>query len=258
MPGEWLAQLPDDLKTNETLTGFETLGDFAKSHLETVGKVSAFDGKTTEYEGKITDLNTRLENSIPRLADDSDDAAKAAYRKALGVPDSADGYEFTKADGVEHDEKMLGWAKDVFHQAGLSAEQANSVSQAWDKFMPEMGQAMADAEEADRLAGVETAETALKEEWKGDFDKNKELTKRGYDAFEKAAPGFKDLLDSVDVKDGLKLGNDPRMLKVFFAIGKAIGDDFSFPSGKPPGTPPQDGKGGLQTIYKDKNPAPVG
>ena len=29
MAGEWVAQLPGDLQTNESLTAFPTLGDFA-------------------------------------------------------------------------------------------------------------------------------------------------------------------------------------------------------------------------------------
>ena len=30
MPGEWIAQLPADLQSNEAFTGYATLGDFAK------------------------------------------------------------------------------------------------------------------------------------------------------------------------------------------------------------------------------------
>jgi hypothetical protein len=42
--GLWRAQLPADLKENETFTPYKTLGDFAKAHLETAGKVKDWMG----------------------------------------------------------------------------------------------------------------------------------------------------------------------------------------------------------------------
>ena len=51
MPGEWMAQLSDDLKENEALTSFETLSDLASAHLENVGKLSDLDGRATTLEG---------------------------------------------------------------------------------------------------------------------------------------------------------------------------------------------------------------
>lgn len=252
MPGEWLAQLPDDLKENETLTTFDTLGDLAKSHVETVGRVSELDGKATEYEGKITDLETRFANTIPRLTEESTDEEKAAYYKALGVPEDPTEYEFPKTDGIEHDENMLTWARQTFKDANLNTEQAAKVSQAWDAFMGKMDE----ANEKAVVDGIKGAETTLKEKWKADYDKNIAFTEKGYQAFEKIAPGFKELIDNTEVSAGIKLGNHPIMSEVFHAIGKAVGDDFSFPGSKPPGVPP-DKTGGLQSIYKTPNPPSV-
>lgn len=248
MPGEWLAQLPDDLKTHESLTGYETLGDFANAHIETLGKVSEFDGKTAEFDGKITDLKARLENSIPKLADQSSDEEKAAYYEALGVPTDPNAYEFPKGENVEHDEKMIEWARGIFHEANLTAEQGATISQAWDGFV----QGLMEADKEAAIASVKAAADALKTEWGADFDKNMKITERGYQAFDKLVPGFGDLLD-VEIAPGVKLGNDGRMMKMFLTLGNAVGDDFSFPVGNPPGQPPEGG-GGFQSIYKVPNP----
>lgn len=246
--GEWVSQLPGDLQTNEAFTSHATIGDLASNHLDVLGKVSEFEGKTTEYEGKITDLSTQLENSIPKLAEGADDAAIAAYHKSLGVPEAPADYEFPAADGVEHDEKMLEWAKDTFHAANLNNDQASTISQAWDGFVKGLDDAQKEAE----AEGIKVAETALKGEWKADFDKNIEVTKRGYQAFEKVVPGFEELL-AVEIAPGVRLGNDARMLKVFYDIGQRVGDDFSLPEARPKGqTPPA---GGFQSLYT-KSPEP--
>lgn len=245
MSGEWLAQVPEDLRTNEALTSHETLGDFVKSHLDTVGKVSEFDGKVTDYEGQIQTLNDQVSNSIPRLTDDSDDEAKAAYYKALGVPETADAYEFPKGEGIEHDESTIAWARQAFHAAKLNPTQASAISQSWDQFI----QGMREANDAAIKEGIETADAALKDKWKADYDQNIKETERGFQAFEKAVPGFNDLLNSEVA--GVRIGNHPVMAEIFHLIGKSIGDDLSIPSlpAKQENKP-----GDLRSIYKVQNP----
>jgi len=173
---------------------------------------------------------------------------QAAYHKALGVPESADGYEFPKGEGVEHDDKMIGWAKETFKSANLSVEQGAAISQAWDGFMQGMEQAQKEAEEQ----GVKDADEALKTEWKSDYDKNIAETQRGYQAFEKVVPGFAEFLART-TDGGMSVGNNPMMLKAFHAIGQAIGDDFSVPSGVP--RQESDKPEGFSSIYKTPNPS---
>lgn len=246
--GEWISQLPGDLQTNEAFTAHETIGDLANAHLEMAGKVNEFEGKTSEYEGTITDLNTRLENSIPKLGEDATDDDRTAFYKAFGVPEDPAEYVFPETEGVEHDEQMLTWARETFHAAKLNPDQAATISKAWDGFMV----GMSEAEKQATADGIKAAEETLKGEWKADYDKNIKVTERGYQAFEKVVPGFAELL-AVEISPGVKLGNDARMLKVFHDIGQRVGDDFSLPAGRPQG---QAGKaGGFSSIYT-KSPEP--
>ena len=251
----WIDQLPDDLKGNESLTSYETVGDFASAHLETLGKVTDLDGKATEYEGKITDLEGRFANTIPKLTDTSTDDDRAAYNLAIGVPADKAEYEFPKTEGIEQDEKMMNFARDMFHAAGVSKEAAAKMVPLWDNYQSEMGKALEESQLTAEKEAVTAAETALKEEWKADFDENKKVAERGYQAFEKIVPGFGELL-ALETKTGITIGNDPRMMKMFNAVGKAIGDDLSFPIGDPSKGNNSAPKPGLQSLY-GPNPTPT-
>ena len=228
----WRAALPDEYKSHEYVKTFQKPGDFVKSALEI----------KAERDG----LTSKLEKAIFKPGDDAKPEDIIAFRKALGVPEKPDEYEFPKTDGVEHDQKMTDWARGVFHKAQLNKDQAGVISKSWDSFMSEMVKADKEA----TIAAVTAADTALKAEWKADYDKNIELTRRGYDAFEKAVPGFKEVLE-LETAAG-KIGNDARMLKVFHLIGNAIGDDLSIPG--MPKSEPQPVVPSFQSIYKVPNP----
>lgn len=232
-PG-WISALPDEFKTNDYVKGFEKPGDFVAAAL----------ALKAEHEG----LKPRLEKAIFKPGEDATDEQRAAYYKALGVPESADGYEFPKGEGIEHDEKMIGWAKETFKAANLNTEQASTISKAWDGFM----QGMAEAQKTAEAEGIKTADDALKAEWKSDYDKNIAETQRGYQAFEKTVPGFAEFL-SMETTAGIAVGNHPMMLKVFHTIGQAIGDDMSLAS--LPRGEKKESKPGLQGIYTN-SPAP--
>ncbi len=231
-PG-WIAALPDEQKGNEYVKGFQKPGDFVDAALKL----------KTEHEA----LKPKLDNAIFKPGENATDEEKMAFNKALGVPDSAEGYEFPKGEGVEHDERMINWAKDTFKSADLSVKQGAIVSQAWDGFMQGMEQAKQEADEQ----AVKDADTTLKTEWKSDYDKNIAETQRGYQAFEKVVPGFTEFL-AQSTDGGARVGDHPMMLKAFHAIGKAIGDDFSFPGGNPR---KETGESkGFASIYKTPNP----
>jgi len=205
----WRAALPDHLKEHDYVKTFTKPGDFVKSALDI----------KTEHEG----LKAKLEGAIFKPGENATPEEKAAFQKALGVPDKPADYEFPKAEGVEHDEKMLTWARDVFHKAGLNKEQAAQISQQWDEFIKGIEQGMQESE----TNALKEVETKLKEEWKADYDKNFELSTR---AFKKFA--------------GTELSEfkaHPTLVKAFFEVGKAMGEDFS-PAGLQTGaSPPQVG-----------------
>ena len=205
----WRAGLPDPLKTDATFTPYKTVGDFAKAHIETAKKA-------TELEGKLA-------SAIIKPGEKATSEEKAAYLKALGVPEKASEYEFPKVEGVEHDEKMLSWAKDTFHKAGLNKEQAAQISQAWDGFMKGLEQGMQEAE----TNALKEVETKLKEEWKADYDKNFELSKRAFTKFSGA--------------DLSEFKAHPVLVRAFYEVGKAMGEDNSPPGKQSGASPPKVG-----------------
>ena len=239
MAGEWTAQLPEDLKTNEAFTGHATLGDFAKSHLEAQGKLKEFDGKVKEYDGKIVDLTTRLTNSLPKLTDKSTDVEKAAYFKAIGRPDKAEEYEFPQIEGRENDPNMVKWAQGTFHKAGLSKEQAKLMGQEWNDFVTGM------VEAEDKMVMEER--TKNEKEFKGQFKDVGEYT-AGYALAKRfwnrvTGTNFDDLYKEPDV------WQTKGMMQFIFGTAKLMGEDTS-----PWGRKVEEGlKEGM--VY-DKSPAP--
>jgi hypothetical protein len=159
----WIAQLPADLRTNESFTSYKTIGDLAKSHLENVDKLKEFDG-----------IKAKLEDSIPKLPDDATDEERNIYYDALGRPENAKDYEF---DG--EDKNAPEWTnhwKQQFHSMGLTKSQAKTLSAAWNTQM----QAMVDAHNASIKKEMAEAETKLRSELGDRFDANVELAKRVY------------------------------------------------------------------------------
>ena len=154
----WRAGLPDELKTNETLAPFKTVGDFAKYALE--------------RDTKAKELETKLADSVPKLPDNASDADRALYYDALGRPKQASEYEFDGEDKNAPEWTNL-W-KGEFHNLGLTKAQAKQLSGKWNAQMQAMVKAHNDA------IARETAEaqSKLKSEMGDKYDTNVELAKR--------------------------------------------------------------------------------
>lgn len=237
MAGEWLAQLPEDLRANEAFTGHATLGEFAKAHLEAKGKLNEFDGKFKEAEGKAADLSAKLTNTIPKLGEKATDEEKAAFYKALGRPEKSEEYEFPKGEGVEHDPAMVAWARDLFHRANLSKEQGSTISKAWDAFMAQMA---TNQQETAKKARDES-EAALKKELGDKYPATAEL----------AARLLKDVARPEEVQHlaDSGIGNDPILIRLIARLAAKTGEDSTTKTTSGGGEPR------LGMIY-DKSPAP--
>lgn len=156
----WRAGLPGDLQQSEEFVPYKTVGDFAKTYLETKTKAST--------------LEQKLANSVPKLSETATDEERASFYDALGRPKEAKEYEFEGED-KNAPEWTDEW-KQTFHAEGLTKTQAKNLSS---KFNAKI-QSMVEAHNASLKAEVTTAETALKSEWGDKFDTNVELAKRLY------------------------------------------------------------------------------
>lgn len=154
----WRAGLPDDLKQNEVLVPFKTVGDFAKHALDR-------DKQAKELEAKLAD-------AIPKLPDNATDADRAIYYDALGRPKQASEYELDGEDKNAPEWTNL-W-KGEFHSMGLTKEQAKQLSGKWNTQMQAMVKAHNDAITKESAA----SEQKLRSEMGDKYDTNVELAKR--------------------------------------------------------------------------------
>ncbi len=230
-PG-WIAQLPDDLKGNETFTGYKTVGELAKAHLDTSGKVAELEGK--------------LAGTIPKLSENATADEKAAYLKAIGVPESPDGYEFERPampEGVPYNEALEKWFRDTAHKAGISAEQAKTLYGSYNQFGAEFLKSL----EVQRQDTLTKGMNALKESWGNHYDDNVAVVKRVQEKIGLSDPDMKAVLTEHNLE------NDPRVIKWLLNAAPAYLDDYA-PSG---GRPPAGSKANEGMNYKVPNPPPT-
>ena len=106
---DYRASLPEDIRNHPSLASYSSLEALAKGHIYTKSMVG---GKIEELAGK------------------ANPEADAAFRKAIGVPDTPDKYEFKRPDlpeGVQYDEESEKWFRAEAHKHGLTPKQATSL-----------------------------------------------------------------------------------------------------------------------------------
>jgi hypothetical protein len=207
----WRAALPDEYKEHEFVKTFQKPGDFVKSALDI----------KTERDG----LKTRLENTIPKLNDKSTPEEVSTYRKAMGVPDKPEGYEFPQIEGKENSPEMVKWAQGVFHKYQVSKDSAKGIGQEWNSF----------------VAGMVEAEDKLeKEEFEGNQKKFREQFKseEEYNAGYKLAQRFWEKITNTKFDEAYKdpeAWRFPLYMNFIFNTAKAVGEDFSPKGGQTTG-----------------------
>lgn len=226
----WVAQLPADLKDNEAFTGFKTIGDLAKAHLETSGKVKEFDG-----------MKAKLDNSIPKLNPDAKPEEREAFYAALGRPAKPEEYKF---DGDNLDDKTVKWAQATFFQAGLTADQAKQVSGSWNGFIKQIVEtAKTQAVEEERLATE-----ALKKDLGDQFEATKTLASRLWKKHFGDDAEINAFL-TTPTREGMLLGNNPFLIRLFAKLAKLTGEDTS-PAGSPDAGKSNSGKNQYTEFYE--------
>lgn len=184
---EWLASLPEDLRSKPSLSKFQDPVALAKSY--------------TELEGLIgrKGLVAPKEGDPPEVT--------AAWREALGVPEEPAGYEIKPPEGTapEHwnDDTttvLRGWA----HELGLTPQQAQGLAE---RYAGMLSQAAGEQFEA--------METALRKDWGAAYDVKTTA----------AAQAAREFL-SPETREALKaagLAASASLIRDLAAIGEKIG-----------------------------------
>ena len=202
----WRAALPDELKEHEFVKGFTKPGDFVKA---------ALDIKTERDT-----LKPRLEKAIFKPDDKATDVDKAAYRKAMGIPDKPDDYQFPAGRDGKVDDVVSTFARSTFHKAGLTKEQAAVIGNDWNGFIAGIDK----AQEEEEQRALAEAEKAVKAEWLDKYDENRNISEAFFVKMSKAG--------GVSADEEIKYfqqtyGNDLRAIRFIYNVARLMGEDRS-------------------------------
>ena len=168
----------------------------------------------------IQDFRKR-ESQVRVPGKDATDEERAAYNKAIGVPESSSDYEFPAVEDMTDEIKASQetWGK-RFHDLGVSKDTAKSLAE----MLNEDVQAQLNAQiEADK-AFAESQENALKTEWKAEYDTNVTLANRAVAEIANRAGINIETLKQVETKDGRFLLDRSDILKLFATVGREMAE----------------------------------
>lgn len=168
----------------------------------------------------VADLRKQLSTSIRVPGENASPEEVQKFYKALGVPDSPEGYKFEMPEGrqvTDADKAFQATMAQAFHAAGISGAAASKLNQAWNSMQSQAEQAMLEADKK----FTEESESRLRQEWGADFDRNKELAGRAaqnlFDNFEDAR--------KIEMKDGRFLLDHPVIVKMLAKVGGEMAED---------------------------------
>ena len=192
------------------------------------------DAKAREFADSSTDVNhlvqraldmrQKLSNAVVIPGKDASDEDRATYRKAAGIPDSPEGYEFPElpkellTDAVK--ESRSAWAA-RFHELGVPGETAKALIAAVNE---ESEREMESQKAADKTYADEQI-TALKSQWKGEaFGQNATIAKNAIKSLAERAGVNVDDLNRIEMGDGKFLMDRAEVIRLFAVVGREMGE----------------------------------
>jgi hypothetical protein len=166
------------------------------------------------------DLRTQASQRIAVPGADASDEDKAKYRKALGIPEDASGYEIKPPEGIEltdADKELIKVMTPIAHEHGIPANAYNGLVS---KFLEVSRDLHMQAIDNIKKFG-EASEAALKKEWGKDFDPNLQLANRVADRF---GADFKKFLNETPIEGSGMLGDHPIIVKTLAQIGREMSE----------------------------------
>lgn len=173
---------------------------------------------------RAIDMRNKLSNAIVRPGKNATPEDIAAYRKAVGIPEKPDEYEFPELPSDQLTDEIKAsreqWSK-RFHDLGVPKEVAKSLITA----VNDETEKLLVSQIEDDKAFARKQEEALRNEWKGaDYDKNKLLANRAFEEIANRAGIKLDVLTKLETNDGRFLMDRAEMVKLFAVIGREMGE----------------------------------
>jgi len=203
--------LRDAYKGHKSKTFIDFMGDGAKDDPD----ITRYKSGEELYKGFKAQSELVGKKGVIIPDEGSDEATKANYRKAMGIPDKAEGYVFPEPENLHKEAQVtpedMASFKAIVHKHGLNAKQAEGI---FAEYYGMMSNALNQRDEHAILMKGE-AETALRNEWGKDFDVNSTIARRLVDKF-----GGAETLEAFG-----DLGNNPKVMKFLANLGKTISED---------------------------------
>jgi hypothetical protein len=208
----WMSSLPDAYKQDADLAKYPSVGDLVAAHKGVMGKAV-----------------------IPGA--DATAEAKAEFRKALGVPDTADGYQFDPkpVEGLTRIDSLEASFRKIAHDNGLTPKQAEAALQGYYDIVgsawTENQKAAAEKKAENDRKRVEQ-DTALKSLWGDKHDANVAAVESVFTRPE--------LAEAKTLFEGMGVWDHPSVRRMLFTMAERTLSD-SFPDSQGAG-----GSGGLK------------
>ena len=216
MGGEGVKNKGGEGVGNETSTdGNETSRDgwtsiFPKEDREKYGETLKQYAKPKDLLADFIKKLEREKKSVVMPDDNATEEDVKAYRKAMGIPESADGYDLPKSDA---EDAFKSWYRSTALEAGMTKAQAKKFFEA---YLAEDARRAEEAVKAKERRAEENT-LALKKEWGDESDVRYTLAKRAFKEFGDA--GFRALIKENNLE------SDARLIKTFYGIAqKTMGD----------------------------------
>jgi len=156
-----------------------------------------------------------------RPAEGASDEEMAAYRKVMGIPESADKYNLTKPDFPEEMTEEVAdtekWFRETAFALDIPGEAAKALYDSYNKQLSERLKAYADKREAERIKTIETATEEFGE---------------SYEALSKKAQGLAVQIGGEEFKEFLNstgAGDQPGLVLGMLRLAKRVGEDNFHP-----------------------------
>lgn len=188
------------------------------------------DEKLRSHAERFTDLESlvkgnleqrqKLSSAIVKPGKDASEEDIQNYRKALGVPESPDKYQFEGINLEEADDTMksaVGHWQKVFHDNNVPVDVAQKLTQAQQEIVKQVQEKQKQADEEYAKQSEET----LRQTWGTDYENNREYANRA--AQELFGEDFESVRNMED-KSGRYVLDNPAFMKILAKVGREMGE----------------------------------
>ncbi len=227
----WKNNLPDDIRTDVTLTNIDDITTLAKGFVSAqrmLGGRIAIPSKDASEEARAEFYN-RLETvpgvvNVPSEEDAQLDAKMSKVYEKLGRPTSPDSYKLEIPEGISIDEEFVTSFKKAAHDAGLNNKQLAKIAQVQIEHETKLSEFTA--------ARHTNAESFLKKQWGAAYSDHKQLVDKVLDKYAAKCP------DAVQEIRNTSMGDNPIISLLAAELGKAYAESGAI-------APNTSGKAGL-------------